>query len=234
MSTDLCGLASYEKIKKLNLSENEAILLTNLEEVSYLLNMRSFSVPFSSKIKKKVVVLKDETIVFDYNYESFLKSLDKKIYVDKSSINAYDFLLVKDRAVEMAENPIKLMKSIKTDAEIEHYKSAFERTDKAVLAIRDYIMNTDNISEFDVAMKLEEEFYKNGAKILSFNSIVAKDKNSALAHYSKSSPDEVIKDGSLVLIDCGAYYEGGLATDITRVFVKGIPSELNKKVYTTV
>ncbi len=37
-----------------------------------------------------------------------------------------------------------------------------------------------------------------------------------------------------VLIDCGAYYEDGLATDITRVFVKGEPTELQKKVYTTV
>ncbi len=36
------------------------------------------------------------------------------------------------------------------------------------------------------------------------------------------------------MIDCGAYYEQGLATDITRVFVKGKPSELQKKVYTTV
>ena len=36
------------------------------------------------------------------------------------------------------------------------------------------------------------------------------------------------------MIDCGAYYEQGLATDITRVFVKGTPSELQKRVYTTV
>lgn len=69
---------------------------------------------------------------------------------------------------------------------------------------------------------------------MSFKSIVAKDKNSALAHYSKCSKDEVLEDGSLVLIDCGAYFEGGLATDITRVFVKGTPSPLQKKIYTTV
>ena len=69
---------------------------------------------------------------------------------------------------------------------------------------------------------------------MSFKSIVAKDKNSALAHYSKCSKDEILADGSLVLIDCGAYYEQGLATDITRVFVKGKPSNLQKQVYTTV
>ena len=104
----------------------------------------------------------------------------------------------------------------------------------AVRAIRDYILNTDNISEYDIDVQLEKEFKKYGAKSLSFKSIVAKDKNSALAHYSKSSKDEIIKDGSLVLIDCGAYYDGGLATDITRVFVKGKPTYLQRKVYTTV
>ena len=36
------------------------------------------------------------------------------------------------------------------------------------------------------------------------------------------------------MIDCGAYYDGGLATDITRVFVKGKPSYLQMRVYTTV
>jgi len=101
-------------------------------------------------------------------------------------------------------------------------------------AVRDYIYGNDNISELDIANRLEQEFKNSGAKGLSFKPIVAKDKNSALAHYSKSSSDEIITDGSLVLIDCGAFYESGLATDITRVFVKGEPSALQKQVYTTV
>lgn len=134
----------------------------------------------------------------------------------------------------LSDSPIKLMKSVKTDDEINHYIEAFKRTDMAVKAIRDYIENNDNISEYDIAEQLEKEFKRFGAKSLSFKSIVAKDKNSALAHYSKCSKDEILKDGSLVLIDCGAYYEQGLATDITRVFVKGNPSELQKRVYTTV
>ena len=238
LGKDLMGLTSEEKIAQIKLNDDEAILLTNLEEVSYLFNLRDFSMPFSAKIKAKAVILKDKALLFEENrldkFEEFIKNLDKRIYVDKSSINAYDYWLLGSRAQEMKSSPVKLMKSIKTDAEIAHYKDAFCRTDKAVRAIRDYINSVENISEFDIACKLEEEFIKNGAKGLSFNSIVAKDKNSALAHYSKSSPDEVLKDGSLVLIDCGAYFEGGLATDITRVFVKGEPCELQKRVYTTV
>ena len=84
------------------------------------------------------------------------------------------------------------------------------------------------------ANELESNFKKFGAKSLSFQSIVAINENSALAHYNKSDKDKILKDGDLVLIDCGAYYDKGLATDITRVFVKGEPSELQKQVYTTV
>ena len=238
LDTKFTGLTSEEKIAKLNLADNEAILLTNLEEVSYLFNIRDFSKPFSSKVKAKAVIEKNKALLFDENrikdFENYIKTLNKTIYIDKTSINAFDYALIKDKAKELTTNPVKEMKSIKTDAEIQHYIDAFKRTDKVILATRDYINNNDNISEFDIAQKLEEEFKNNGAKSLSFNSIVAKDKNSALAHYSKSSKDEIIKDGSLVLIDCGAYFEGGLATDITRVFVKGKPSKLQKQVYTTV
>ena len=232
----LTGLSSDDKIKKIKVMPDEAYVITNLEEVSYLFNMRDYSMPYSSKIQAKAIILDDRALLFEADkldeFENFIKTSNKKFYTDKSSINAYDYSLLKDRTVK--PSPLKLMKSIKTDAEILHYKEAFKKTDKVIRAVRDYIEQFDNISEFDIARKLEEEFLQNGAKGLSFNSIVAKDKNSALAHYSKSSPDEIIKDGSLILIDCGAYFEGGLATDITRVFVKGAPNKLQKKVYTTV
>lgn len=240
LNIELVGETSEDKISKIsqNLSDNEAIYLTDCDEVSYLFNLRNFSQVYSAKIRGKAVILKDNAVLFTQeklkNAEGFLKSLQKEIYVDKSSINGFDYKLIKDRAKELATNPVKKMKSVKNEAEIEHLKDAFKRTDNAVSAIRNFIENNDNISEFDIAVQLAKEFKNQGAVGLSFSSIVAKDKNSALAHYSKSSKDEIITDGSLVLIDCGGYFEGGLATDITRVFVKGQPSELHKKIYTTV
>lgn len=240
LNIELVGETSEDKISKIsqNLSDNEAIYLTDCDEVSYLFNLRNFSQVYSAKIRGKAVILKDNAVLFTQdklkNAEDFLKTLQKEIYVDKSSINGFDYKLIEDRVKELATNPVKKMKSVKNEAEIEHLKDAFKRTDNAVSAIRDFIENTDNISEFDIAVQLAKEFKSQGAVGLSFSSIVAKDKNSALAHYSKSSKDEIITDGSLVLIDCGGYFEGGLATDITRVFVKGQPSELHKKIYTTV
>lgn len=234
------GMSVDEKNKKAseNLKDNEAVLITNLEEVSYLFNKRDFSRPYASNIKGKAVLLKDKAFLYDEaklgEFEEFIKNYNGVIYADKSSINGYDFKLLEDKAKVIKDSPVKLMKSVKTYAEIEHLKDAFKRTDSAVSAIRDYIEQNENLTEFDIAQKLEELYKKFGAKSLSFKSIVAKDKNSALAHYSKSSKDEIVKDGSLVLIDSGAYYEGGLATDITRVFVKGEPSQMHRKVYTTV
>lgn len=233
------GLTVEEKISKIsqNLKEDEAIYITDLDEVSYLFNMRNFSQKFSAKIRGKCVISGDGYELFLQDklseLEDILKSSDNNIYVDKSSITAYDYSLLKNPK-ELRENPIKMMKSQKNDVELECMKDAFKKTDKAVSAIRDYIENNDNLSEFDIAQQLEKEFKKQGAVGLSFNSIVAKDKNSALAHYSKSSKDEIITDGSLVLIDCGGYFEGGLATDITRVFVKGTPKPIHKKIYTLV
>lgn len=208
--------------------------ISNLEEVSYLTGYRDFSKDCSSKIWAKLVIKDNDMILFTDNKacETYLKNFDGELVVDKNSINAWDYSLIKNPVHKASE--IKLLKAIKTDAEIEAYKKAFERTDKAVMAIREYIETNDNLSEYDIANRLREEFIRYGAESLSFNSIVAINQNSALAHYSKNAKDIILHEGDLVLIDCGAYYESGLATDITRVFVKGEPNELHKKVYTRV
>lgn len=206
--------------------------VTNLEEVSYISGKRDFSKDCSSKIWAKLYADKEKQILLTDNTDEFLKNFDAELVVDKNSINAHDYSLIKNPIHKVSE--IKQMKAVKSKEELEAYKQAFERTDKAVFAIREFIENNDNLSEYDIAKRLREEFIKFGAKSLSFNSIVAINQNSALAHYAKNAKDVILEDGSLVLIDCGAYYESGLATDITRVFVKGKPNELQRRVYTTV
>ena len=220
--------------KPINYKPEKAHFISNLEEVSYLTGFRDFSSDNTSKIWAKLFIDKKTQILFTDDNEcvEFLKNYNGEIIVDKALINAFDYALIKHPVYEPSE--IAKMKSVKTESEIEAYKKAFERTDKAVSAIREYIELNDGLSEYDIAEKLREEFIQFGAKSLSFNSIVAINQNSALAHYSKNSKDVCLNDGDLVLIDCGAYYESGLATDITRVFVKGNPNELQKKVYTVV
>jgi len=226
---------NYEKaFEPIEYKLDKAVFISNLEEVSYLTGLRDFLHDCSSKIWAKLFIDKDKRILFtdEKECDEFLQKYEGEIIVDKSSINAHDYSLIKHPIHRNSD--IKKLKSIKSDIELEAYKKAFESTDKTVMGIREYIENNDNLSEYDIAKKLRETFIKYGAKSLSFNSIVAINKNSALAHYSKNAKDVILKEGDLVLIDCGAYYESGLATDITRVFVKGKPNELHKKVYTTV
>lgn len=214
--------------------ESESQFVTNLEEVSYLTGLRDFSQDYSSKIWSKLFVNGDERILFnnDEDCNKFLSQYDEELIVDKASINAYDYSLIK-KPIHKQSN-IKLMKSIKSDDELDAYKNAFERTDKAMMSIREFIERNNDLSEADISEKLREEYIKFGAKNLSFKPIVAINQNSAQAHYSNSSKDIKLHNGDLVLIDSGAYYESGLATDITRVFVKGEPTELQKMVYTYV
>lgn len=238
---EFTGLSSKAKIEKISkkLKSDEAILVTNLEEISYLLNLRDFSTNYSSKIKsgKYIISKSGGKFLDEINIDDNIKT----VYVDKNSINAHDYAILGKMAIGMKKNYIKEMKSVKTKAEIEHYKKSVKRADKAIMATREFIEKSEKllpISEYDIEKNLEENFYKFGAKSLSFKSIVAKGKNSALAHYSNNSKTEILEKGSswgsLVLIDCGAYYEGGYATDCTRVFVQGKPSKLQKKVYTAV
>lgn len=226
----------YEKaFEPINYLPSKVQFVSNLEEVSYLTGLRDFSNDCTAKIWQKLVVKPNgEKLLFDNDADSdkFLTEYDGEIIVDKSTINAHDYSLIKHPIHKKSQ--ISIMKSVKNDVELSAYIKAFEKTDKAVKGIREYIESNNKISEYDIAKKLKEEFIKYGAKSLSFNSIVAINSNSALAHYSKNSTEVFLQDGDLVLIDCGAYYESGLATDITRVFVKGEPNELQKQVYTTV
>jgi len=243
----LSGMSTSEKVHQIchiaDLKDDEMIYLTDLDDVSYLFNLRNYEIPYSAKIRAKALIYDGSAKLFTPNefnlLEDFLKMTGLKILIDPETINAYDAYLLENQSncyeiLDMDKNPVKYLRTRKTDEEIEHLKDAFARTDKALNAVRDFIYDNDKISEYDIEQKLREEFKNQGAAGLSFKPIIAHNKNSALAHYSKSSKDEIITDGSLVLVDCGAYFEGGLATDITRVFVKGDPSELQKKIYTTV
>ena len=239
---ELSGKSFFDKIKNIK----KPALITNSEELSYLCNIRDFSQNYAVKVNGKLLLCEDKNILFtDTKVQSVdfevlpLKDFDKyikgtlcSIAVDKTTINAKDYSMIKFPVPQIS--PVKKMKAIKNNAEIKHLKYCFEMTDKALYDTRNFIYANDNLSEYDINIELEKNFKKYGAKLLSFRSIVAKNQNAAQAHYMKSSEAEIIKEGDLVLIDCGGYYEGGLATDITRVFVKGNPCELQKKVYTTV
>ena len=86
-------------------------------------------------------------------------------------------------------------------------------------------------SEADIKANIEYIFVASGAT-MSFPSIVGTGKNSTILHYQKSS--DVLKDGDLVLIDCGARYNH-YCGDLTRTYpVSGFFTQRQKEIYTLV
>ena len=238
ISPNITGKSFSEKISEIS----KPALFTNSEEISYLCNLRNFNQDYAVKIDGKLLLTDSDCVLYtdtlipeqkDFRVKSLAEfdfdiiKISGKINVDKGTINAHDYNLIKNP--DPWVSPVKKMKSVKNSSEIEHLKYCFSMTDKALMQTRDFIYNNDNISEYDIDKELTKNFKTYGAKLLSFKSIVARNENSALAHYMKSSKEEIVKDGDLILIDCGGYYEGGLATDITRVFVKGTPNQTHKK-----
>lgn len=252
ISIDIVGVSADEKFKKISkkLKKDDAYFDSNLENVAYLTNCRQYKTPFSSTFKAKTLIKKEKALIFTdekidieigENFEILpldkfkteIKSI-KNIYFNPQTINYYDFKLIKSKAQESPKDYLKEMKAIKNDSEINHFKNNFERTDVVVKKAFELIQTKNNLSELDLSDAVEKEFLKNGAKQLSFKTILAAGENSSIIHYSHPDKNVKIKNGDFVLLDCGGHYEGGYSTDITRTFVKGKATDLQKKVYTTV
>lgn len=248
----IAGVSADEKFKKLakKLKNDEAYLDTHLENIAYFTNCRQYKTPFSSTFKAKMFVTKQKAQIYTNekfdttigkhfeilplkDFSNGLKNANKVIF-NPSTINYRDFTLIKSKAQESPKDFIKEAKAIKNSAEIEHFKKNFERTDNVVNKAFMLTQTRKNLTELDLSDAVEKEYLAQGANQLSFKTILAAGANSSVIHYSHPSNNVKIKDGDFVLLDCGGHFEGGYSTDITRTFVKGKATTLQKKVYTTV
>ena len=249
----ISGLSADEKFKKISrkLKKDELYLETNLENIAYFTNCRQYKTPFSSTFKAKLVLCKNAACVYTdekidgrsigcHFWVRPLKDFDRafdgvsRVLFNPSSINYYDYSLIKGKAQESPKDYIKEMKAIKNDAEIAHFKKNYKRTDVVVNKTSELLKTKNSFSELDLSDFVEKEFLSQGAKQLSFKTILAAGANSSVIHYSHPDKNVKVKDGDFVLLDCGGHFEGGYSTDITRTFVKGNASSMQKRVYTTV
>ena len=85
------------------------------------------------------------------------------------------------------------------------------------------------LSERDVQIEMEAEFFRFGGQRTAYSSIVGSGPNSAILHGSPG--DRVLRDGDLVLIDAGPEIRG-YASDVTRTFpVSAAFSPLQRELY---
>ncbi len=239
----------YCEIKKYT-GEKFNIIVTSLEDIAYLTNLRSYSFDYSSIFPAKAIINEVEILIFtdcklpqigEYykvypfsEFESHLKKINNsELFIDENRLTIYDYQLI-NKNNKLLISHLNLFKTVKNDSELEHLQTCFERADKALKVLYKMLESEEIYSEYDYYEALIKSMKENGALALSFKPIVAGGSNTSIIHYSNPSKEKMIKEGDFLLVDYGGYYEGGLATDTTRTFIKGDPTQEQKTAYTAV
>jgi Xaa-Pro aminopeptidase len=144
--------------------------------------------------------------------------------------------------IVFVKSPFQHMKSIKNPSELNHMRSAIARADRVVATVQAWVCDQMDkkipITESSVDEKVRAEYEKSGATGLSFKPICGGGKNGAQIHHGTPEAKEPLKAGDLFLLDSGAYYEGGYATDLTRTFLLGgsaqKATDFQKQIFTAV
>ena len=239
---DLSRDEKLEKVKEgISKVGAEAHLLTTLDDIAYLLNIRGNDIPYTPVFYSYLYVsLKEGTHLFiedgrlDFplggieihpyaSLPDFLKERENVLtLIDPSQANAKVCSILKNQI--HAPSPSRLMKAVKGPKEIENIKKAQAEDGVALLKFIDYVdeHKNDGLSEWDFAVKLGE-LRKEGKHYIedSFQTIAATGPNAAMMHYAPNeTTHDVVKEGPELLVDSGGQYCCG-TTDTTRTFPLG-------------
>lgn len=244
-----------EKLKNfLKEQKLDGFLVVKLDDIAWLTNSRSYCFPFQSSFPSIALMTADDLLLGlapglrSQNFmgkvcsedEVWPKALEyfkgKKAVVGidpRQSSKAHELAL---RAINVeirnVDNPISNLKAIKNEKERLHMRSAFAKADEVVYQTQNFVIETfekkEAVSEGDVDAHIQSGFKKSGAEQLSFRPICASGKNGAVIHYGTPDHSQAVAQGSLFLLDTGAYYQGGYATDLTRTFLAAPKAEKAK------
>ncbi len=135
-------------------------------------------------------------------------------------------------------NPAQLLKSRKTEAELEQVRATMEQDGAALCEFFAWLegaLGKERISELTIDEKITAARATRPHFVSpSFSTIAAFNANAAMPHYHATPESHALIEGDgLLLIDSGGQYLGG-TTDITRMVAIGQPSEEQKRDVTAV
>lgn len=261
------GMSRKDKLNRLFgiLEKNgaDAIVLTALDEIAWLLNLRGDDIEYcpvflsfmyvsqkSSVLYVNRSILSEDIIkelaedgitVKDYEtvYDNLAGISSEKIMIDPSSANCFiKENIAKNNYVLEAESPVELLKAMKNPIETENIENAHIKDGVAVTKFVHWLIENvkkGNVTEMSAAEKIDE-FRKEGEGYIgqSFAPIVAYKEHGAIVHYEATKKTDVtMQPSGLCLIDTGGHYLQG-TTDITRTVPLGELTEEEKRAYTLV
>jgi Xaa-Pro aminopeptidase len=247
--------------RKSDESKPDVLLLTMLDEIAWLTNMRGSDIEFNPVFEAYAAIFADRAICFCHHpeanlnmhcpdwefqpyedYVSFLANLALqktiKVWIDPSTITMGSRLAFSEDQVFEKESPIVLSKALKNPTEITATKYAHKQAGAGVVRSFQRLQ-----SAFQAGLPVTEKVYANWlyeeyAKAeefsdLSFSTIAGSGPNGAIVHYGNPDSDNPMRSGNLLLVDSGIQCAGG-TTDATRTVILGQPDEKQKRIYTLV
>ncbi len=247
------GKTVAEKVADVRAKMNEDgvdhYIISQLEDIAWLTNLRGNDVDQSPTFASYCVVSKDEVALFlqkdkmdfaeneltdvtFYNYEDVFNYIETKINVDSTKVVAINPKVANFKLYKSVTTQVKnldydytnILKAVKNEVELQGFRNAYVRDNAAMVSLVKWIKENQQVglTEIDVEEKVIS-CRENGKnyKMPSFAPIVAFGSNGAKMHYKAEETDcaKVQGDG-LLLIDSGASYLDG-TTDITRTFAIG-------------
>ena len=264
---EYCGEKAAAKIERLRaaLAEQGAggMLVTMLDEVAWLTNLRGSDVEYNPVVVSYMLVTATEATLF-VNEEKLTD--DVKGYLSENNImvapyadvwgalNVYshETILVQPNRCNSAvldalnkeciplfkDSPIAYMKAVKNEQEIVGFKRAMLSEGIAMVKLLHWLegaVKNGNVTELDVDVKLTEFRSEDKAfRGLSFSTIAAYGANGAIVHYEPTPQENAtLMPKGFLLLDCGGQYLNG-TTDVTRTIPLGELTQEEKEDYTRV
>ena len=244
-------------------------LLSSLDDIAWLTNLRGSDVDYNPVFLSHMLISANEATLF---VDKQKVSADIEQSLQDSGITLADYDAVQQALSELTVDdlllldpnkvavgtlsqmvdgvgfieqiaPSTLLKSVKSDADVDHVREAM-RQDGAALceffsAFEERLASGERLSELDVdSMLIDARSQQPHYVSPSFPTIAGFNDNGALPHY-RATPEKFSYldvnegEGGLLLIDSGAQYQNG-TTDITRVVGIGQVTDEHKRDFTTV
>lgn len=212
-------------------------------------------VPNQTKISSKAKSINEVTFytidmgdLKEHVHEVLASNGITQVCFDPNTITMSDYEILKDKfdAEDLINKniPVTQLRIYKSQDEIKEFERIFLLSSQAIAETirhaKKQVKENKPFSEKDLSNKIWSEYEKLGARALSFNTIAGVGDKSAIIHYGACSAEIFLQKGVMTLLDSGAYYDSGLATDCTRSFIPEFQSlaidkqQYFKKIYTIV
>lgn len=222
-----------KEMKKLGV---DALAISDVESVSWLLNRRSDLSSYLPVVRRRVVLTKDGKIhALSKRVLNQLKG--KKLGVDLNTLPFDLYQQIKSVGnVCPLDDPIAVLRAVKNQAEQDALQQACLFESAVICTFIEAVYRHKNRLTERSAGCLLQKLRQQSPLYLgdSFAPIVAVGPHAALAHYQADSQSDIsLNSAPMVLVDTGGQYLNG-TTDMTRTLCTGSPTTLMKKRYTQV